>query len=290
MTGFAAVSGAADGFSWNWEIRGVNARGLDLRLRLPDRAHPLDGRLRQRISKDIKRGAVQIGLRLKTENPVSAERIDPEVLADSARTLKSVRDALVSAGLEVAPIDPVKVLALPQLDQADDSKVLPFEAILRDFDTAVADFVAMRDAEGAAMSEVVAGQVDRLEALVSTARNQVAGRNQAAADRYCQQVADLVAAAGQALDADRLSHDLAALTVKGDVSEEIDRLDSHVSAARALLTGNEPVGRKLDFLLQEFNREANTLCSKSSDTALTQTGLDLKVAIDQMREQIQNLE
>ena len=290
MTGFAAVDGSENGLSWSWEIRGVNARGLDLRLRLPDKAQAMEAELRRRLSAHVKRGAVHVALKLKTETQAAAQAPDIDALNQAAAAVALARTALEAQGVTVGPTDPAALLTLPGVSSDSDAAPLPNTEILAGFDQAITGFVDMRQREGAALAEITAGQLDALEALVTDAKARLVIRQSGQADRYRNQVAELVEAAGQALDPDRLSHDLAALTVKGDVSEEIDRLGAHIASARALLTETGPLGRKLDFLTQEFNREANTLCAKSSDTELTRIGLDLKVVIDQMREQVQNLE
>ncbi|MBF9031460.1 DUF1732 domain-containing protein, partial [Rhodobacterales bacterium HKCCE3408] len=201
-----------------------------------------------------------------------------------------VRAAFEAAGLPVQPVDPVAVLALPGLLGGAEDSALPEAALLADFDAALAGFVDMRAAEGRALAAVVTAQVDEIESLTARAAERAGPRGEAAAERFRAGVAKLLEAAGGSVDENRLSQDLAALAMKGDVAEELDRLTAHVAAARALLAEKGPIGRKLDFLTQEFNREANTLCSKSQDTELTRAGLDLKVVIDQMREQVQNLE
>ncbi|MEM9317608.1 MAG: YicC/YloC family endoribonuclease [Pseudomonadota bacterium] len=290
MTGFASVEGAADGVSWSWDIRSLNARGFDLRLRLPERAQGIETDIRKKLSAAVKRGSVQVGLRLRHDAAIGSNAPSPDLLANAVAAVEAARQALSSAGLPAGPVDPVRLLALPALSSEPEQTDLPVGAVLADFDRMLAAFLAMRAEEGAALARVIAGQIDEIEELSGQANHRAGLRGASAAERYTAQVSALVAAAGQAVDAERLSHDLAALTVKGDVTEELDRLAAHIAAARALLSGGGPLGRKFDFLTQEFNREANTLCAKSADTGLTQAGLDLKVVIDQMREQVQNVE
>ena len=289
MTGFAAIDGAADRHAWTWEIRGVNARGLDMRLRLPDSAQSMEPELRTRAANHVRRGAVYIALKLRPLPGDAVSAINMDALDAAVSAVNAARKALEAQGLEVAPVDPASLLSLPGISSDDDGTGLPKE-VLAGFDASLKAFSEMRASEGAALAEVIAKQIDAVADLLKRAIDRLAERNRDVAERYRDQVTQLVEAAGQAVNAERLSHDLAALTVKGDVSEEIDRLTAHVAAARALMAKSGPIGRKLDFLTQEFNREANTLCSKSADTELTRIGLDLKVVIDQMREQVQNLE
>ncbi|MEM1274613.1 MAG: YicC/YloC family endoribonuclease [Pseudomonadota bacterium] len=290
MTGFASAEGADQDIAWTWDIRSVNARGLDLRFRLPDRAQNLEADLRKRIAAVARRGSVQVALRLKSAVASGQAALDPAALEATVAAIQSAADALNGKGLAVAPVDPARLLGLPGLASETEAAAFPAAAIMSGFDTALADFGTMRATEGAALANVVASQIAAIDTLVDTARDRAGCRDAEVTERYRTQVARLIEDAGHVVDPDRMSHDLAALIVKGDIAEELDRLGAHIDAARALLTADGPIGRKFDFLMQEFNREANTLCAKSADSELTQAGLDLKVVIDQMREQIQNLE
>jgi len=191
----------------------------------------------------------------------------------------------------VAPPDPVRILTMPGVMVASVEETLPAdEALLEEFGALLEAFLASRAAEGRSLQRTLTAQIDRLEALTGQAAAQAAARSDSAADRMAETLARVLRAS-DGMDPDRLAQELALIAVKTDVTEEIDRLASaHIPAARALLEAEGPVGRRFDFLLQEFNREANTLCSKAGDAGLTQTGLDLKVVIDQMREQVQNVE
>ena len=290
MTGFAAREGGdASGASWSWDLRGVNNRGLDLRLRLPEGLGTLEAPLRRRLSEVLARGSVSLSLRLTRETAAAEARLDPERLAAVISQIAQVRAAAEAAGLPLAPVDPAAVLALRGLGEPTESHVLPSpESLLADLEPLLAEFNATRLSEGAALAAVLAAQIDRIEALVSGAEKAAAARAEPQEARLRSAVALLARSAD--LDEARLLQEVATLAVKTDVTEEIDRLRAHVAAARALLAEGGPVGRKLDFLMQEFNREANTLCSKAQDAALTAIGLDLKLAIDQTREQVQNVE
>ena len=285
MTGFAAQDGAA----WAWELRGVNARGLDLRLRLPEGLGALEAPLRALIGKTVTRGGVTLSLRLSRAGGGAAVQVNPDGLAGALQALALVQAAADDAGLAITAPSAVEVAGMRGvLGEGGDAGLPDADTLLADFAPVLAAFTAMRAAEGAAIAAVITAQIDRIATLTADAARLAAARTEAQADTLRANVARLTDMAD--LDAGRLAQELALLAIKADITEEIDRLTAHVAAARDLMAGGGPVGRKLDFLMQEFNREANTLCSKSGDATLTATGLDLKLVIDQMREQVQNLE
>ena len=292
MTGYAARDVASDGVLRSWELRSVNGRGLDMRVRLPDRLGRLDIALRDRMKKAIARGSVTLNLRITREDSGATLSIDDSALAASLSALAHVQRSAEAQGLPVAAADPARILTLPGVmagNGAEDS-FPPDEILLAEFDALLAAFLASRPQEGTALHQTLSDQIDAMAPLVTQAAAQAEARKGTAADRLAENLAKILNTA-DGMDPDRLAQELALQAVKSDVTEEIDRLaNAHIPAARALLTADGPVGRRFDFLMQEFNREANTLCSKSNDAALTQTGLDLKVAIDQMREQVQNVE
>ncbi|MFQ6548349.1 YicC/YloC family endoribonuclease [Aestuariibius sp. 2305UL40-4] len=289
MTAYATARGENTRFAWQWDLRGVNARGLDIRLRLPDGAEALDQPVRRRISQTLARGSITAGLRLT--RPQTAGDGTPANLAPLFETLSKVSQQATEAGLTLAPPSALDILTargLPGAETAglDDKDTA---AILADFDAALADFREMRAREGAALHSIAVAQIDDLETRTATART--IARDQAETGTEALRTAlDRILGSTDQIDPDRLAQEAALLAIKGDVTEELDRLDAHVTAARTLLNGDGPAGRKLDFLMQEFNREANTLCSKANSIALTQAGLDLKALIEQIREQIQNVE
>lgn len=291
MTGYAARDVASDGCLRSWELRGVNGRGLEMRLRLPDRLGRLEIPLRERLKAALARGSVTLTLRVAREEGGKAGAVDEAALSSALAALSHVQRASEAQGLPVAPPDPVRILTMPGVMVASAEETLPAdEALLEEFGVLLEAFLASRAAEGRALQRTLSAQIDRLEALTGQAAEQAAARGDSAADRMAETLARVLRAS-DGMDPDRLAQELALIAVKTDVTEEIDRLASaHIPAARALLEADGPIGRRFDFLLQEFNREANTLCSKSGDAGLTQTGLDLKVVIDQMREQVQNVE
>ncbi|MEJ6388491.1 YicC/YloC family endoribonuclease [Gymnodinialimonas ulvae] len=287
MTAFASSDGNDGAIGWQWEIRGVNGRGLDLRLRLPDGLGALEQPLRTALQKALARGNVTVSLKLQRAAGSAALTLQEPLLDTVMAALQVVQ---ARAGDRLASSTAAEILGLRGVMEADDSVALPEpKRLLAEADTLIAAFVAMRRSEGRALAEVMAGQLDRIASLTDAAAETATLRAAAAGTRLRAQVAELLEAT-EIVDEARLAQELAVLAVKADVTEEIDRLRAHITAARDLIAKGGPVGRKLDFLMQEFNREANTLCSKSGDAALTAIGLDLKLTIDQMREQVQNVE
>ena len=293
MTGFAARKGQGAGYSWVWDLRGVNGKGLDLRLRVPDWIDGLEVALRAELGKALQRGNVSLSLRVSREGEGGDSlRVNPPVLNAVLLALAMVEDTAMAQGVTLAQATAADVLAVRGvLDAAaGDVDVGPLRmAILADLPGLLADFQAMRAGEGLALNGVIAGQLDRISGLVGEAVTEAAARRDAAPLALREALARVLANA-EGVDEVRLAQELALIAVKNDVTEEVDRLSAHVTAARALLGEAGQVGRKYDFLVREFMREANTLCSKAQSLSLTRVGLDLKTTIDQMREQVQNVE
>lgn len=294
MTGFARAQGTSGGatglWRWSWELRSVNAKGLDLRLRLPNGFDALDAAARAAAGRALARGSVSGTFSIAREGETVAIRVNLPAL-----------EALVEAGRQAADRF---ALPAPTLDALLAVKGVvevveagltseDIEAITRDatagFEEALTALEAMRLQEGQALLTVLRERLAAMSALVQAAEALPERQTDAIRARLEEQVRSLLGAA-KPLDPDRLHQEVALLATKADVREEMDRLTAHIAAAHALLDAGGPVGRKLDFLSQEFNREANTLCSKSNAVALTQIGLDLKLLVDQFREQIQNIE
>lgn len=291
MTGFASETGATDGLSWTIEMRGVNAKGLDIRVRAPERMVGFDQKLKAAFQKSLSRGNVTVSLRYEQDAASDALRLDERVLAGYLTAAAQVQKQASDAGVELAPATAADFLGLRGVVASGDeaSQLPPEDAVMRTAEAALAAFVAMRASEGAALKSVLEANLTEVTALVTAAAKLAEARKDQVADTLRSNLA-LVLQNTDGADPDRVAQELAMLAVKADVTEEIDRLRAHVDAARTLLAQTDPVGRKLDFLMQEFNREANTLCSKSGSTELTRVGLDLKALIDQMREQVQNVE
>ena len=290
MTAFATEQGHADGARWTWEVRSVNGRGLDVKVRMPDGIDGLEAHVRAEVAKVATRGNVTVGLRLHREQSEGALQLDEVRLDTVLEALDAVQERAFAKGVTLGQPTAADVLAQRGVLVAgvtDEADLLA--PLKRDFDTALAAFMTMREAEGRAIETVVTDQVAQIETLTAQAVGAAQDRAEATKGNLKSALARAMDDAAGA-DPDRVAQELALIAVKADITEEIDRLGAHVKAARDLLAAGGPVGRKLDFLTQEFNREANTLCSKAGDVALTQIGLALKAVIDQLREQIQNVE
>ena len=288
MTGYAALPGTQGAWRWDWEVRSVNGKGLDLRLRLAEGFEALEPVIRAAAAKRLKRGSVSVALKMRANAEAGGAALDGAALEAALRRVQSVADAAAARGLSLAPISAADLLSAPGV-LAGEEAALPEAEVKAGIDALMDALLEMRAAEGQKLGAVVNGHLDAMAGMIDAARETAEARAARAGEVLKAKVAALLDAAEDA-DPARLSQELAILSVKADVTEELDRLDAHVAAARDLLKGGGPVGRKLDFLMQEFMREANTMCSKSGAADLTQIGLDLKVLIDQMREQVQNLE
>ncbi len=292
MTAFASAKGATEGFSWTWELRSVNGKGLDLRLRVPDWIEGLEAGLRARLSKALARGNVNLALRVQAEDQTGRLALNTGQLHDVLVAMAEVEAQAMDRGLSLAPATAADILSLRGvLDSgagAQDTTALR-AALLEDFETVLAAFLDMRATEGAALQEVLNDQLDQIAQLTEDAGQTAEARRPEMQDATRAALARVMENT-DAADEARVAQELALIAVKADVTEEIDRLRAHVQAARDLLAQGSPIGRKIDFLSQEFNREANTLCSKAQNAGLTAVGLDLKAVIDQMREQVQNVE
>ncbi|MEX0348612.1 MAG: YicC/YloC family endoribonuclease [Paracoccaceae bacterium] len=292
MTGFASGKGEHAPFSWSWELRSVNAKGLDLRLRVPDWLEGLETALRPILAKSVTRGNITLSLRLARNEEASALSLNQDILSAALIALHEIEAEAMNRGIAFAPSKASDLLSVRGIldASAGDEDQAPLIAQLKsEFEALVQSFVQMRANEGAALAEVLDGQLSQIAELTTQAAGIAEARKEAMADTLRANLAKVMENTDGA-DPDRVAQELAILTVKADVTEEIDRLGAHIKAARELVAKGGAIGRKLDFLMQEFNREANTLCSKSQNTDLTAIGLDLKAVIDQMREQVQNVE
>jgi uncharacterized protein (TIGR00255 family) len=290
MTGFAESTGSHEGLRWRWEAKSVNSRSLDLRLRTPPGFDGLEPAARKLAAERFQRGAFQISLSVESTEAGRGLVLDAAALASA---VKIARDVAAETGLAPARVD--GLLALKGVIVADDAGTLDPEvrgardaAILESLGAAFDKLAKERLREGAKLAQVLGSQVDEIARLTGEAGALAAAQPAALRARLSAQIKELLD--GNNIAEDRLAQEVALLALKADIREELDRLAAHVQDARALLGQAKGVGRKLDFLAQEFNREANTLCSKSADIALTRTGLALKAVIDQFREQAQNVE
>lgn len=295
MTAFSAQQGHVDpstgAASWTWDLRSVNGRGLDIKVRLPDGFDGLEAKVRSAVGAVATRGNITVGLRLTRDQAEGVLQIDPVRVDIILEALDAVQERAFEKGVTLgqpSAADVVSqrgVLVMAQAEVGADLSAPVWD----DFETALAALLHMREAEGASLLSVITAQIDEIEALTARAVTAAKARAKAATSQMAAALARVMVDASTA-DPDRVAQELALIAVKSDITEEIDRLGAHVAAARDLLAAGGPCGRKLDFLTQEFNREANTLCSKAGDVELTQIGLALKAVIDQLREQVQNVE
>jgi len=291
MTGFAESTGSHEGLRWRWETKSVNSRSLDMRLRTPPGYDGLEAPARRLAGERFLRGAFQISLMIEPQESIRGLAVDAVALASAVRI---AREIAAETGLAPARVD--GLLALKGVIVADEGAVLQDPMARAQRDAALLESLAVafdrlvkeRCGEGAKLAALLSAQMDEIAKLIGEAARLAAAQPGALRARLSAQIKELLDA-GPVLE-ERLAQEVALLAVKADVREELDRLTAHVQDARALIKDGKGVGRKLDFLAQEFNREANTLCSKSSDIALTRTGLALKAVIDQFREQAQNVE
>jgi uncharacterized protein (TIGR00255 family) len=290
MTGFARSDGTHETMSWYWEVRSVNGRGLDVRLRLPPGQEHLDQPVRKAVAGTVTRGNVNVQLVVqRSAGDVEIRLNEPaleQVLAAAERVRRLCDGPPVSVDA-MLQIKGVLEIAEPEMDESE--KEAWQAALVRSLDEALKDMVASRAAEGRKLAVAIAGLLDQIEVLVAEIDRSPARTPSAISERITEQLAR-IAVETVDLDPTRLHQEAVLLAAKADIEEELQRLRAHVEAARGYLALSEPVGRKLDFLTQEFNREANTICSKSNDIGVTRTGLALKAAIEQMREQVQNIE
>jgi uncharacterized protein (TIGR00255 family) len=291
MTGFARVEGSSGRYRWAWELRSVNGKGLDLRTRLPQGHEALETDIRRLAGERLTRGNLQIGLSVT----VSENRVEAVLNRDALAAVLALRDELGPEVLDPAPLRLDTLLSIRGLvdmrEATDDAEAIAARDadIMDGLERAVSALADMRTTEGAALRRILEEQITRIEGLALQIEADPSRSPEEIARRLEAQLAGLMDTAN-GLDRDRLHQEIALIATKADLREEIDRLKAHVTAARELLATGGPVGRKLDFLAQEFNRESNTICSKSNAVAVTAAGIELKVVIDQFREQVQNLE
>lgn len=293
MTGFASLGGEYQGVNWVWEIRSVNGRGMDVRSRQPEGYEAVEKFVKSAVAKACARGTINIGLRIKQGVEAGAPVLNIANLDAVIDAVKTAEERAQDKGLSLAvtrAADLLSVRGVIELSVAQSEGDAELHAAVKvGFEQVLADFLVARGAEGASLKTVLTQQVDQIEDLTQQSAVLIAARADKVEANFRANVQKIMQNS-DGVDEARLTQELAILAVKSDVMEELDRLYAHVKAARDLLAASGPIGRKFDFLTQEFNREANTLCSKAGHTELTQVGLELKTVIDQMREQVQNVE
>lgn len=288
MTGFARAEGSLEETRWTWEIKSVNGRSLEPRFRLPPGYDFLDQDLRKILAEVFSRGSFNVFLSLKGAAVEGAFVVNKSALASALKLVAEIRSEVDCEKPRAEGILSLKgVIDQESALGDDDWRAALAKALKKSFREAAAALGEARRAEGAALEALIAERLSAISTLTQAARASAEAAPDAIRARIAAQLADLL---GAAIPVDRLAEEAAMMAVRADIREELDRLDAHVEAGRALLAEGGAIGRKLDFLSQEFNREANTLCSKAQDMGLKRIGLDLKTAIDQMREQVQNLE
>ncbi len=290
MTGFARRDGGDAAASWTWEVKSVNGRSLDVRARLPQGYESLDPAVRGAVTAACARGNVQVNLSMKRGSAPLQLQVNEDLLLQVLDLMAALKTQTDAAPPRLDGILGLRgVLEAVEEEESPEQQEARLAVLQQDLAAAMESLVAMRAAEGARLLGLARGHLDEIERLSAAARACAVTQPETLRQRLKEQIAQLLEES-TGVSEERLTQELAILAGKADVREELDRLAAHVDAARELLDQGGAVGRKLDFLCQEFNREANTLCSKSADVELTRIGLDLKSAIEQLREQVQNIE
>ena len=290
MTGFARCNGSSGDYAWAWELRSVNGKNLDLRLRLPSGWEGLETPLRARAAEALSRGTIHAALSARREGVAPSVRVNEPVLAAVLSTLQGIAQRVDAAPARLDGILGLKgVVEITEQEENEEDRRSAEQAIIAGFAEAVAALAAVRREEGLALARVLEARLDEIGALAERAEAAPGRRPEAVRARIAEQVAALLGASDR-FDADRLHQEAILIAAKADVREELDRLIAHIQQGRDLLARGGAIGRRLDFLAQELQREANTLCAKANDVELTNIGLELKSVIEQFREQVQNLE
>ncbi len=290
MTGFARSHGASEPYTFEWELKSVNAKGFDLRMRLPPGWDELEAFAKRRAGEVLSRGTVYANLNVKRTGAASTIRINEEVLASIVKVAGVLAGKIDAVAPSIDGLLGIKgVIELVEPESSEDEDKAAKAAAGAAFDQALLDLVEMRQREGVTLGQILSQRMDELERLAQKAEAAPGRRPEAIKARLAEQIAALLETSDR-FDPDRLNQEALLIAAKADIREELDRIASHVSQAREMIGKGGPIGRRLDFLAQEFNREVNTCCSKSNDLELTNTGLAMKNVVEQFREQVQNLE
>jgi uncharacterized protein (TIGR00255 family) len=290
MTGFARGQGVSGAYAWAWELKSVNAKGLDLRLRVPPGWDAVEVPARGRAAEALARGTIYGTLTAKREGIAPVVRVNEPVLAAVIATVKSLAGRLDAAPPRLDGILSLKgVIEVVDEDEKEEDRRAAEAAVVAGFHATLAELVDMRRREGAALGQILSQRLSEMATLAARAEAVPGRKPEAIKARIAEQVATLLGTSDR-FDPDRLHQEAILIASKADIREELDRLASHVTQGRRLIADGGAVGRRLDFLAQELNREVNTICSKSNDVELTNIGLELKTIVEQFREQVQNLE
>ena len=289
MTGFARSQGVSGPYAWTWEIKSVNAKGFDLRLRVPQGWDSVEQPARTKAAEGFSRGTLQATLSVERQNAAPQVRVNEQVLEAVIATLNQLHGRIDAAAPRLDGILAIKgVIDVVDAEEREDEKRAAEVSITAGFQAALKSLGEMRKHEGAVLGKILSERLAEISALAARADAAPGRKAEAVKKRLAEQIATLTDNAR--FDADRLHQEAILLAAKADIREELDRLTAHVAQALSLIAGGGPIGRKLDFLSQELNRESNTLCAKSNDVELTTIGLELKTVVEQFREQVQNLE
>ncbi|HEY6832126.1 MAG TPA: YicC/YloC family endoribonuclease [Pseudolabrys sp.] len=290
MTGFARGHGVAGAYAWNWEIKSVNAKGFDLRFRLPPGWDAVEVPARTRAAEKLSRGTIYANLTVERKGVAPTVKVNEPVLNAVIATINQLTGKIDAAAPTLDGILALKgVIEITEEDERPDDHREAEAAIIAGFNQALAALVTMRNEEGATLGRLLAARLDEIAALTARAEAAPGRKPEAIKARLAEQVATLMSES-ERFDSDRLYQEAIMLATKADIREELDRLVSHVAQAQKLIGEGGAMGRKLDFLAQELNRESNTLTAKANDVELTNIGLQLKSVVEQFREQVQNLE
>jgi uncharacterized protein (TIGR00255 family) len=290
MTGFARSHGVSGSYAWAWEIKSVNGKGLDVRLRLPPGWDAIEPGLRARAAETLARGSIQAGLTVERSGAAPVVRVNAAVLEAVLATARQLARQIESAPPSIDGLLALKgVMEVSDAEENEEEKRSAEAAVTKGFAEAVGALATMRRHEGAALGQVLMTRLSEIAVLAARADQSPGRQPEAIRARLAEQIAILLAQSDR-FDPDRLHQEAILIATKADVREELDRLAAHVAQARSLIEQGGAIGRRLDFLAQELNREANTLCSKANDLELTNIGLELKATVEQFREQVQNVE
>jgi uncharacterized protein (TIGR00255 family) len=290
MTGFARSHGTSGPYAFEWELKSVNAKGFDLRMRLPPGWDELEPLTRKRAAEVLSRGTIYANLSVKRGNALSTVKVNEDVLASIVKIAGELAGRIDAVAPSIDGLLAIKgVIEVVEADSSEAEDKAAKAAAAATFEQALNNLVEMRKREGVTLGQILSQRMDEVEALMKKAEAAPGRKPEAIRARLAEQIAALLDASDR-FDPDRLSQEAVMIAAKADIREELDRIASHIAQARELIGKGGAVGRRLDFLAQEFNREVNTCCSKSNDLELTNTGLEMKNVVEQFREQVQNLE
>jgi uncharacterized protein (TIGR00255 family) len=290
MTGFARSHGTSGPYAFEWELKSVNAKGFDLRMRLPPGWDELEPSARKRAAEVLSRGTVYANLTVKRSDALQAVRVNQDVLASILKIAGELAGRIDAVAPSIDGLLAIKgVIEMVEPDSNEVVDNAAKAAVTATFERALNELIAMRKREGVALGQILSQRMDEIESLMKRAEAAPGRKPEAIKARLAEQIAALLDASDR-FDPDRLSQEAVMIAAKADIREELDRIASHISQAREMIGKGGAIGRRLDFLAQEFNREVNTCCSKSNDLELTNTGLEMKNVVEQFREQVQNLE